>query len=89
MTSHATRDNQLTANSQRKFLHVIVVNFSVEENELPKATVLGVAEEIPPCVIAALNGNNYAQDSTINTARRAVYTVGQEEKFRRYLHTAL
>jgi hypothetical protein len=44
--SHATRYNQLAASSQSKFLHVMVGNFIEEEIELPKATVLGVAEEI-------------------------------------------
>jgi hypothetical protein len=33
----------------------MVVNFSQEEITLPKATVLGVAEEISPCVVAAIN----------------------------------
>jgi hypothetical protein len=35
----------------------MVGNFSEEQNELPKATVIDVAEEIFPRVIAALNGN--------------------------------
>jgi hypothetical protein len=36
-------------------VHVMVVNFSHEENELPKATVLSVAEETSAGVVAAIN----------------------------------
>jgi len=49
MTSHATREAQLTNSCRRAYVHVMVVNFSQEEIVLPKATVLGVAEEISPC----------------------------------------
>jgi hypothetical protein len=50
ITSHATREDQFSANSQRKFLLVMVVNFSAEEIELPKAIVLGVSEISPSSI---------------------------------------
>jgi len=36
----------------------MVVNFSQEERVLPKATVLGVAEAISPCVVADINDSD-------------------------------
>ena len=55
MTSHATREAQLTNSCRRAYVHVMVVNFSQEEIVLPKATVLAVAQEISPCVEAEIN----------------------------------
>jgi hypothetical protein len=36
-------------------VHVMVVNFSHKEVELPKGTVLGVAEEVSEIIVAAVN----------------------------------
>ena len=55
VTSHATREAQLTNSCRCAYVHVLVVNFSQEEIVLPKATVLGVAEAISPCVVAEIN----------------------------------
>ena len=57
VTSHATRKAQLTNNCRRSYVHVMVVNFNQEEIVLLKATVLGVAEAISPCVVAEINGS--------------------------------
>jgi hypothetical protein len=36
-------------------VHVMIVNFSHKEIELPKATVLGVAEETSASIVAKIN----------------------------------
>jgi len=37
------------------YVHVMMVNFSHEEIQLPKATVLGVAEETSASIVADIN----------------------------------
>jgi hypothetical protein len=36
----------------------MIVNFSQEEIVIPKSTVLGIAEEVSPCVVAAINDDD-------------------------------
>ena len=36
-------------------MHVMVLNFSHEDTELPKGTKLGVAEETSASIVAAIN----------------------------------
>ena len=55
MTSHVTLKAQLTKRCRRGLVHVILANVSQEGIVLPKATVLGVAEAISPCVVAEIN----------------------------------
>ena len=42
----------------------MLVNFSQEEIVLPKATIVGVAEEVSPCVVAAINDNDDCGNSS-------------------------
>ena len=49
---------QLTDSCHRSYVHVMVVNFSREEIVLPRATVLGIAEEVSPCVVAEINDSD-------------------------------
>ena len=54
-TSRATCMRHLTNSCRRVLVHVMLANFSQEEIVFPKATVVGVEEEIFPCVVAAIN----------------------------------
>jgi hypothetical protein len=48
-------DRPQKCDSAQAFADVMLVNFSHEEIELPKATVLGMAEEVSESLVAALN----------------------------------
>src|SRR5215510_1878116 len=64
-------------------VHVMVVNFSREEVELPKATVLGVAEEIAESLVATVNnGDSETPKSTLAETRC-------DPSFRKYLDEKL
>ena len=71
----------------------MLANFSQEEIVLPKVTVIGVAEEISPSVVVAINDDvgpsNSPQDKCRKNARRHIYTVAREAKFKRYLDRTL
>jgi hypothetical protein len=54
MTQEQASD-QLMSSQTGPLVHVMIVNFSPEEIELPRATVLGVAEEISASIVAELN----------------------------------
>ena len=79
MTSRAACTIQLTKSCRRGLVHVMLVNFSQEEIVLAKATILGVAEEVSPCVVAAINDNedpgNSSRSREGNKTRRPVNTV--------------
>ena len=55
MTSRRGRTNQLTIPDRADHVHVMLANFSEEELVIPKATVVGVAEEISPTLVAVIN----------------------------------
>jgi hypothetical protein len=50
-----TSCDQLSSTQTGMYVHVIVVNFSHEEIQLPKATILGVAEQTSASVVADIN----------------------------------
>ena len=91
--SRAACVKPLTNSCRRDLVHVMLANFSLEEIVLPKATVIGVAEEILLSVVAAINDDdgpgNSPQDKRRKSGRRDVYTVAREVKFRRYLDSTL
>ena len=70
----------------------MLVNFSQEEIVLPKATIVGVAEKVSPCVVAAINDNDDSGNSPRslggNKTRRPVNTV-TEAKYSKYLDSTL
>jgi hypothetical protein len=70
----------------------MLVNFSQEDIVIPKATVVGVAEDISPCVVAAINDKDDRGTSSgskgANKTRRPVNTVA-EAKYSKYLDSAL
>jgi hypothetical protein len=65
------------------------VNFSEEEVTLPKATVVGVAEEISPSLVAAINDDAIPADRGNDRSRPAVNAVTNPAKFRQYLQGVL
>jgi len=54
-TPVTSRVDQLRNTSPSVYVHVMVANFSHEEIELPKSTVLGLAEETSASIVAAIN----------------------------------
>jgi len=58
MTSRAACTCQLPNSCRRGLVHVMLVNFSQEMIVLPKATIVGVAEELSACVVAAIDDND-------------------------------
>jgi hypothetical protein len=55
LAAMSASDRPQKCDSAQAFAHVMVVKFSHEEIELPKATVLGMAEEVSESLVAALN----------------------------------
>jgi hypothetical protein len=54
-SARATEGRSGKPGSSKVAVQVLVVNFSHEEVELPKATVLGWAEEVSESLVAAVN----------------------------------
>jgi hypothetical protein len=69
----------------------MVVNFSQEEIVLPKATVLGVAEEISPCVVAAMNDGdgNRSAPCLVSGKERRLRHANVGAKYNEYLEDVL
>jgi len=80
---------QLTDRCLRDRVHVILANVGQEEIVLPKATVIGVAEEISPSVVANINDDeghsNTPHEKQRMNVRRDAYSVAREVKFKRDL----
>lgn len=67
----------------------MVVNFSHEETELPKATVLGLAEETSGNTLAAISDSESSNSSRSRKICHGVNTVGNDSTFRQYLKNKL
>jgi hypothetical protein len=67
----------------------MLVNFSHEEIVIPKATVIGVAEEISPSLIAALNEDEKSKPEGGNARRKPVNTVKNSDKHKAYVQEAV
>jgi hypothetical protein len=67
----------------------MLVNFSEEEVTLSKATVVGVAEEISPSLVAIINDDASPADRCSDRSRQRESAVTDPAKFRRYLHDVL
>ena len=91
MTSHATREAQLTNSCRRAYVHVMVVNFSQEDVVLLKATVLGVAEAISPCVVAEINDSDSHRSPPcfVNGKVRTKRSATIRSKYSEYLEGVL
>ena len=70
---------QLSDGPRRDRVHLMIVNFSHEEIELPKASVLGVAEETSESLVAVIN------DSEPLHSKRGRETSRGESKATTYL----
>jgi hypothetical protein len=87
-TTSVTSDDQLSSTQARVYVHVMVANFSHEEIELPKASVLGLAEEISANIFAAINDEGSSPDHSERTCR-GVNTVIEDTWFKQYLRDRL
>jgi hypothetical protein len=87
MTSREA-DNQLTSIQTGPLVHLMIVNYSHEEIELPKATVLGIAEETSASIIAELNEVKTNSKHSRNF-KCGVNTVMEDANFEQYLQDNL
>ena len=68
---------------------MMVVNFSQEEVVIPRATVVGVAEEISPSLVAAINDRKGMSGGNEDEEPQSVNTVADKVKFSTYLQGVL
>jgi hypothetical protein len=71
------------------YVHVMVVNFSHEEIQLPKATVLGVAEETSASIVADINDVVKTNFNHRKKTHCGVNTVLDDANYERYLQDKL
>jgi hypothetical protein len=71
------------------YVHVMVVNFSHEEIQLPKATVLGVAEETSASVVANINDDVKTNINHRRKTHSGVNTVVDDTNYEQYLQDKL
>jgi len=89
MTSRRGRTSQLTIPDRADHVHVMLANFSEEEIVIPKATVVGVAEEISPTLVAAINDDARPADKRNGRTHCDIDSVEDEAKFCDYLREVL
>ena len=70
-------------------MHVMLVIFTGEEIVIPKATVVGVAEEISPTLVATINDCANPVVKRSDSMRSDVNKAADEAKFRDYLKEVL
>jgi hypothetical protein len=88
MTQEKAGD-QLTRSQTGPLVHVMIVNFSHEKIELPKATVLGIAEETSASIVAELNDEVKTTSEHSRKFNCGVNTVIEDENFDQYLQDKL
>jgi hypothetical protein len=81
--------HQLSGTQTGTLVHVMIVNFSHEETELPKATVLGVAEETSASIVAEINYEVKTNPKHIRKTQCGVNTVVEDGNFEQYLQGML
>jgi hypothetical protein len=70
----------------------MLYNFIQEVIVLPKSTVLGIEEEVSPCVGAAINDDEPGSPTghkQVNDEHQHVNTVARDAKYRQYLDGVL
>jgi hypothetical protein len=67
----------------------MLVNFSHEEIDLPKATVLGIAEETSASIVAELNDEVKTNSEHNRKFKCGVNTVIEDANFEQYLQDKL
>jgi hypothetical protein len=88
VTSRRVDTGQLRGSGARQYFNVMLVNFSQEEITIPKATVLGVAEEISPNLVAAVDEKT-TEYTTREGRHSQVNTAKGMAKMRSYIQEAL
>jgi hypothetical protein len=66
----------------------MLINFSDEVN-LPKATVVGMAEGFSPSLVTAINDDTSPADRCSDRSGQVENAVTDPAKFRKYLHEVL
>jgi hypothetical protein len=89
VTSRRVDTGQLSGSGARQYVHIMLVNFSHEEITIPKATALGVAEEISPNLVATVNDEKSTKYKTREGRHSQVNTVKGMAKMRSYTQKAL
>ena len=70
-------------------VHVMVVNFSHEEIELPIGTKLSVAEETSASIVAAINEEGTSNFRSTGKKHRRVNMTVNDTSFKQYLQDKL
>jgi hypothetical protein len=84
--AHMTSPNSCWPPSRTAaYVHVMVANFSKEEIVLPKATIVGVAEEIMESLVASINGGAEFESRGRERTGKSDRTVKVDDSFRSYV----
>ena len=75
----------MTDEPARNRVHVLVVNFRHEEIELPKATVLGVAEETSAGLVAEIIDTEYPNVGSSREPSNKADGIESDTSFKQYL----
>jgi hypothetical protein len=89
MARVTSRDDQLSGRQTSTYVHVKVANFSHEQIKLPKATILGIAEETPNSLVAAINDRKNTNFSRGYRKRSRNNAVAIDPLFEQYLKDKL
>ena len=99
MTPSMSRSSQLRSDQlvvekrsdepRRDRVHVMIVNFSHEEMEHPKASVLGVAEETSESLVAVINDSEPLNSKRGRETSRGESKATTDPSFRQYLNGKL
>jgi hypothetical protein len=81
--------DQLSGIQTGGYVHVMVVNFSHEKIKLPRATVLGVAEETSASIVAEINDEVKTNSKHRRKTQCGVNTVVDDANFEQYLQDKL
>jgi len=84
-----TSCDQLSGTHSGMYVHVMVVNFSHEEIQLPKATVLGEAEETSTSVVADINDEVKTNSNHRRKTHCGVNTIIIYANYEQYLQDKL
>ena len=84
-----SRDDQLRGKQPSVHVHVMVVNFSHEEIELPKGTILGVAEETSASFVTEINYEGISNFRSTKKTCHRVNMVVNDRSFKQYLQDKL
>ena len=87
-TPLTSRADQLSSTPPSVYVHVMVINYS-HEKKLPKAAVLGLAEETSARIVAAINDEELLSVRQNGKTPPRVSTPGKDTWFKEYLRDRL